>query len=315
MLTLSLIQEARRRIAPHLRVTPVLQSAELDRKANGRFFFKCENLQVGGAFKARGAFNAVFSLTEAEAAAGVATHSSGNHALALALAARARAIPAYIVMPHNVARPKAEGVRAAGAEIILCEPTLEAREAAACAVIARTGATLIHPYNDFRVMAGQGTAALEFLEQVPELDTLLVPVSGGGLLAGTAVAAKAIFPRIQVIATEPEEAADAWDSFTQGRLVPVQHPTTIADGLRASLGSLTFPIMQEQVDDVLTVSEDSIRRAMRQLWEELHLVIEPSSAVPWAAVLEGKIRADGAKIGIILTGGNVDLDRLPWQGE
>lgn len=312
MLTLAAIQEARTRIAPHLHVTPVLQSSQLDREGGGRFFFKCENLQVGGAFKARGAFNAVFSLSDSEAARGVATHSSGNHALALALAARARGVRATIVMPRGVARPKAEGVRRAGAEIVRCEPTVEAREAAAADVVGRTGATLIHPYNDLRVMAGQGTAALELLEQA-DLDVILVPVSGGGLIAGTAVAAKGAGRGIRVVGTEPEGAADAWESFTHGRLIPVKNPQTIADGLRASLGSLTFPLIQQHVDSIVTVSEASIRGAMRQLWEELHLIVEPSSAVPWAAVLEGKISAEGRQTGIVLTGGNVDLDRLPWQ--
>jgi len=313
MLNLSMVEEARRRIAPHTFVTPVLRSDALDALGGGRFFFKCEGLQVGGAFKARGAFNAVFSLTDAEAARGVATHSSGNHALALAIAARARRIPAYIVMPHNVARPKAEGVRRAGAEIVLCEPTVEAREAAAAEIVARTGAAMIHPYNDLRVMAGQGTAALELLEQVPGLEILLAPVSGGGLISGTAVAAKSLQRSIRVVATEPEGADDAFQSFRKGEIVLVKNPQTIADGLRASLGSLTFPVIQEWVDDIVTVSEKGIREAMRQLWEELHVVVEPSSAVPWAAVLEGKLTARGRSVGIIQTGGNVDLDALPWQ--
>ncbi len=312
MLTIATIQQARERIAPFVQVTPVLRSRVLDETAGCAVYFKCENLQVSGAFKARGAFNAVYSLSPDEAARGVVTHSSGNHAGALALAARSREIPAYIVMPRNVARPKEANVRRAGAEVILCEPTVEAREAAAAEVVARTGATMIHPYNDFAVMAGQGTAVLEFLEEVPDLALILVPVSGGGLLAGTTVAAKAKRPSIQVIAVEPAGAADAWESVRKGEWVPVKNPQTIADGLRASLGSLTYPFLRAQVDDVVTVSEEGIVRAMRQLWEELRIVVEPSSAVPWAAILENKVSLQG-NTGIILTGGNVDLDRLPWQ--
>lgn len=313
MLTLSMIQEARGRIASHLVVTPVVRSGDLDREVDGRVYFKCENLQVGGAFKARGAFNAVYCLTDREAARGVATHSSGNHAVSLALAARSRRIPAWIVMPHNVARAKVERVQRAGAEIICCEPTVEAREAAAAEILAKTGAVMIHPYNDLRVMAGQGTAAMELLEQAPPLDEILAPVSGGGLLSGTAVAAKSSCPGVRVVATEPAGAADAMASFRKGEIVSVRNPQTIADGLRASLGTLTFPVIRRYVDDVVIVSEEAIRRAMRQLWEELHLVVEPSSAVPWAAVIEGKIQTRGRSLGIILTGGNVDLDRLPWQ--
>jgi threonine dehydratase len=308
-----LIQEARRRIAPHLRMTPVLRSDALDAVVGAEIFFKCENLQVGGAFKARGAYNAVFSLSADEAAPGVATHSSGNHALALSLAARARGIPAFIVMPRNVARPKAEGVRRAGAEIILCEPTVEAREQAAAEVIARTGATLVHPYNDLRVMAGQGTAAAELLEQAPELDLLLTPVSGGGLFAGTAVAARHRLPGIELYGVEPVGAADARESFYSGKIVPSRNPQTIADGLRASLGPLTFPVLKSHATDILTVSEAGIVRAMRELWAELKIVVEPSSAVPWAALLEHRLPLAGRRVGIILTGGNVDLDLLPWQ--
>jgi threonine dehydratase len=312
MLTLASIEEAQRRIAPHIRRTPVLRSDDLDRQFGGRFFFKCENLQVGGAFKARGAFNAVYSLSHAEAAAGVTTHSSGNHAVALARAARSRGIPAWIVMPENAARPKIEGVRRAGAEIVFCEPTMAGREAAAAEIRERTTATFVHPYNDLRVMAGQGTAALELLEEAGDLDQLLVPVSGGGLIAGSAVSAKGRRPGVEVIGIEPAGAADAFESYRTGKIVVVPDPRTIADGLRASLGDLTFPVIRELVDEMTVVSEEAIVRAMRCLWEELRLVIEPSSAVPWAAVMEGKIRLR-RRTGIILTGGNVDLDRLPWQ--
>lgn len=307
-----MIQEARETIAPFLRITPVLRSQKLDKIAGGPVFFKCENLQLGGAFKARGAFNAVYSLPADKAPLGVATHSSGNHAGALALAARSRGIPAYIVIPENVSRAKEAQVREAGAEIIVCKPTLEARESVAAQTVARTGASFIHPYNDLQVMAGQGTTLLEFLDQIPTPDTILVPVSGGGLLAGTLMAAKATDPALRVVAVEPAGAADAWESFTQGKRIPLRKAQTIADGLRASLGDLTYPIFRDYVDDVVTVSEDAIIRAMRQLWEELRIVVEPSAAVPWAAILEGKVTA-ASGTGIILTGGNVDLDRLPWM--
>lgn len=311
MLTFAQIREAQERISPFLFKTPVLRSPVLDEIAGHPVFFKCENLQLGGAFKARGAFNAVYSLTADEASRGVATHSSGNHAGALALAARSRGIPAYIVMPRNVSSPKTANVRRSGAEILFCDPTVEAREKTAAEIVARTGAHLIHPYNDLSVMAGQGTAALELLDEISDLEAILIPVSGGGLAAGTTVAAKSRNPEIRVLAVEPEGAADAWESFHQGKLVPAKNPETIADGLRASLGSLTYPIIRDQIDDIVTVSEQGIVRAMRQLWEELRVVVEPSSAVPWAAVLENKIQCRD-KTAMILTGGNVDLDCLPW---
>lgn len=312
VLSLTAIQEVRKKIAPHLCLTPVLESENLNSRFGARFFFKCENLQLGGAFKARGAFNAVFSLDETAARRGVATHSSGNHALALTLAARARGIAAYIVMPETSSRRKIEAVREAGAEITLCGANIEDREKAATETVIRTGAAFIHPYNDWQVIAGQGTAALEFLDQVPDLDDILVPVSGGGLLAGTTIAAKGISPNIRVIGIEPEGASDACDSFEQDRLIPVKNPQTIADGLRASLGSLPFSIMRSQVDGMVRVSEEAIRTATRQLWEELRVVVEPSSAVSWAAILNGTHPPQNRRIGIILTGGNVDLDQFPW---
>ena len=311
-LTLADIRAAHARIADKIHRTPVLTSATLDALCGAQLFFKCENFQKIGAFKARGATNAVFALTDAEAANGVATHSSGNHAAALARAARLRGIPAHIVMPSNAPKTKIESVRRNGGIIVFCEPTLVAREAACAKIIAETGARLVHPFDDYAVMAGQGTATLELLEQAAELDLIIVPVGGGGLLCGTAVAAKGARPGIRVIAAEPAGADDAARSVAAGRLIPLEHPATIADGLRTSLSARTFPLIQQQVDGIVTVSEESIVAAMRRIWEVLKIIIEPSCAVPYAAIMEGKIDLSGKRVGIILTGGNVDLDALPW---
>ncbi len=311
-LTLADIRAAHARIADKIHRTPVLTSANLDALCGGQLFFKCENFQKIGAFKARGAANAVFSLTDAEAARGVATHSSGNHAAALARAARLRGIAAHIVMPSNAPKTKIESVRRNGGRIIFCEPNVAAREAACAQVIAETGARLIHPYNDYAVMAGQGTATLELLEQAPELDLIIVPVGGGGLLCGTAVAAKGARPGIRVIAAEPAGADDAARSFAAGHIIPLEKASTVADGLRTSLGERNFPLIQQHVNGIVTVSEDSIVAAMRRIWEVLKIIIEPSCAVPYAAIMEQKINVSGKRAGIILTGGNVDLDALPW---
>ena len=311
-LTLADIRAAHARIADKIHRTPVLTSATLDALCGAQLFFKCENFQKIGAFKARGATNAVFALTDAEAANGVATHSSGNHAAALARAARLRGIPAHIVMPSNAPKTKIESVRRNGGIIVFCEPTLVAREAACAKIIAETGARLVHPFDDYAVMAGQGTATLELLEQAAELDLIIVPVGGGGLLCGTAVAAKGARPGIRVIAAEPAGADDAARSVAAGRLIPLEQAATIADGLRTSLSARTFPLIQQQVDGIVTVSEESIVAAMRRIWEVLKIIIEPSCAVPYAAIMEGKIDVSGKRVGIILTGGNVDLDALPW---
>lgn len=311
-LTLADIRAAHARIVDKIHRTPVLTSANLDALCGGQLFFKCENFQKIGAFKARGAANAVFSLTDAEAARGVATHSSGNHAAALARAARLRGIPAHIVMPSNAPNTKIESVRRNGGRIIFCEPNVAAREAACAQVIAETGARLIHPYNDYAIMAGQGTATLELLEQAPELDLIIVPVGGGGLLCGTAVAAKGARPGIRVIAAEPAGADDAARSFAAGHVIPLEKASTVADGLRTSLGERNFPLIQQHVNGIVTVSEDSIVAAMRRIWEVLKIIIEPSCAVPYAAIMEQKINVSGKRVGIILTGGNVDLDALPW---
>ncbi len=311
-LDLAAIRAAHARIRDKVHHTPVLTSHRLDAQAGAKLFFKCENFQKAGAFKARGATNAVFGLSDAEAARGVVTHSSGNHGAALARAAQLRGIPAHIVMPNNTAKPKQAAVLGYGGLITLCAPTLEARETTCARIMAETGAVLIHPYDNYMVMAGQGTAALELLEEIPDLDVILAAVSGGGLLAGTAVAAKSLKPGIRVIAVEPAQADDAAQSFRAGRIVhaPVN---TIADGLRSMLGSRNFPLIQANVDDIVTVSEAGIISAMRSLWETMKIVVEPSGAVPFAGVMEKKVPFSGLRVGIILSGGNVDLDALPWM--
>ena len=311
--TLADILAAAERIRPYAHRTPVLTCASLDRAVGTRVFLKCENFQKVGAFKFRGACNAVFSLTEEEAIRGVVAHSSGNHAQALALAASLRGIPAYLVMPSNAPSVKRAAVAGYGGQITLCEPTLEAREATQEQVIARTGATVIHPYNDARVIAGQGTAALELLQEVPDLNALLAPVGGGGLLSGTAIAATELAPGIRIIAGEPKGADDAFRSLSAGRILPSINPKTIADGLLTSLGSLTFPIIQQRVERIVPVSEPGILAAMRFLWERAKLLIEPSSAVALGVLWERQIDLTGLRVGIILSGGNVDLDRLPWN--
>jgi threonine dehydratase len=312
-LTLAAIRDAHERIRDRIHRTPVLTSTTLDEQSGGKLFFKCENLQKGGAFKARGATNAVFSLTDAEAARGVATHSSGNHAAALSRAAKLRGIPAYIVMPNNAPQAKRAAVERLGGKIVFCEPNIPAREAAAAKVIAETGATLIHPFDNLRVMAGQGTATLELLEQAPDLDIIVGPVGGGGLISGTAVAATSLKPGIRVIGAEPAGADDASRSFKAGKLIPLTQANTIADGLRSSMSDRTFAEIRSHVADVVTVTEESIVAAMRAVWEVLKIVIEPSGAVSYAAIVEKRIDVRGKRVGIILTGGNLDLDRLPWQ--
>jgi threonine dehydratase len=314
MISLADIEAARARIGPYVRRTPVLTSDALDAEAGAQLFFKCENLQHIGAFKARGAANAVFSLSDQAAANGVATHSSGNHAAAVARAARLRGIPAYIVMPQGAARPKAAQVERLGGRVTWCAPTLAAREATAARIVAETGAAMIHPYDNPAVMAGQGTAALELLEDAPDLDLVIAPIGGGGLISGVATAVKALRPAARVVGAEPAGADDAARSFEAGRLIPLAEAHTIADGLRASLSQSTFDHIRRDVDAVATVSEAGIVEAMRALWESLKVIVEPSAAVPYAAVREGKVDVKGRRVGIILTGGNADLDHLPWAG-
>ncbi len=306
------IKKAFERIKPFIKRTPVLTCKSLDQITGAELFFKCENFQKVGAFKFRGAVNAVFSLTEEEAKRGVATHSSGNHAQALALAAKIRGIKAYIAMPKSAPQVKIDAVKGYGGEIIPCEPTLKSREETLKQVVKDTGAVFIHSSNDHRVIAGQGTASLELLEEVENLDAVMVPVGGGGLLGGTALTFSSLSPSTKVIGVEPEGADDAYRSFAQKILIPSTNPRTIADGLLTSLGDLTFPIMRRHVHQMVTVGEDAIVSSMRLIWERMKIVIEPSSAVPFAAFLENKINLKGKRVGIVISGGNVDLDKLPW---
>ncbi len=301
------VRAAAARIDGLVHRTPVLQSTELSRLLGAEVSFKCENLQKVGAFKARGATNAVYALPAATAVAGVATHSSGNHAAAVARAARLRGIPAYVVMPSNAPMVKRAAVIGYGGSVIDCEPTLAAREAAADALVRRTGATFIHPYDDVLVIAGQGTATLEFAVQAPRPDAVLVPVGGGGLLSGTALAARAVWATTRVVGCEPGAADDAARGFRSGMLQPAAPTGTIADGLRAALSARTFALIRRDVDEIVTVSEEGIVEAMRLVWQYLKVVIEPSAAVPVAAVLEGSPGAFGGQVGIVLSGGNVDL--------
>jgi threonine dehydratase len=312
-LNLNRIRAAQERIRPYVHRTPVITSERLDEASGALLFFKCENFQKIGAFKARGATNAVFALDDASAQRGVATHSSGNHGAAVARAAKLRKIRAHIIMPSNSAKVKIRAVESYGAQVIFCEPTEEAREATGAEVIKKTGATLIHSFENEHVIAGQGTAAVELLEGVPDLDVVMCPVGGGGLLSGTAIAAKSMRPQIKVIAIEPTNADDAAQSFRAGRRLVTEKKFTIADGLRTNIGQPNFEIVQRHVDDVVTVSEQGIVSSMRTIWETMKIVIEPSAAVPYAAIIENKIDTSGKRVGIILTGGNVDLDALPWS--
>ena len=310
--TLADVLAAAERIRPHAHRTPVLTCRALDGMTGARLFFKCENFQKVGAFKFRGATNAVFALSEEDARRGVLTHSSGNHGAALALAAHLRGIPAIVVVPANAPPVKRAAIAGYGARIVPCEPTLASREETAARVLAETGATLVHPYDDDRIIAGQGTAALELLADVPELDIVLAPIGGGGLVSGTAIAVAGVSPTTRVIAAEPAAADDAWRSLRAGKIIPQTDPRTVADGLRTSLAPRTFAILRELVADIVTVSEEEIIRAMRHVLERMKVVIEPSSAVPVAAVLSGRLDVAGRRVGIILSGGNVDWDRLPW---
>jgi threonine dehydratase len=310
---LEAIREAHRRIASRIHRTPVITSSSLDEIAGAQIFFKCENLQKTGSFKIRGATNAVFSLSDEEARHGVVAPSSGNHGAALALAAKWRGIPAWVIMPSNSSAVKKRAVEAYGGTITECEPNMASREATAADVMKRTGAHLVHPYNDPRVIAGQGTAAIELLEQAPDLDVIITPASGGGLLSGTAIAAKSLRPEIRVVGGEPRNADDAYRSMASGKIEPAAKTETIADGLRATLCPLTFSILRERVDEISLVAEEEIVSTMMLLWERAKIVVEPSGAVAAAPVLLRRIKAEGKKVGVILSGGNVDLERLPWM--
>lgn len=304
------VLKASKRIKNLIHKTPILTCRTLDEITQNRLYFKCENFQKVGAFKFRGACNAVFSLTEEEAKRGIATHSSGNHAQALALAGKLRKIPATIVMPENSSKVKIEAVLGYGANIVFCKPTLEARESTLEDIIKHYGAYFIHPYNDLKVIAGQGTSALELLEEVSDLDYIITPVGGGGLLSGTLITASSISKTTKVIAAEPEGADDAYRSIQAGKIIPSINPKTIADGLLTSLGTNTFEIIRQHVYKIITVSDASIKQAMKLIWERMKIIVEPSSATALAILLENKIELKNQRIGIILSGGNVDLSKI-----
>jgi len=306
------VKNAHERIKHFIHKTPVLTSKTLDKITYSELYFKCENFQKAGAFKFRGATNAVLSLTKDEAKQGVLTHSSGNHAGALSLAAKMKNVPAYIVMPKNAPAVKRVAVQNYGGIITECEPTLKAREETAEQVMEKTGATLIHPYNNEKIIAGQGTAAFELLNKINNVDIILTPVGGGGLLSGTAISAKSLNPQIKVFGCEPHNADDAYRSFHAGKIIPIKNPNTIADGLRTSLGDKTFPIIRKLVDDILLVTESEIVSAMRFIWERMKIIVEPSAVVPFAAILRKRPELIGKKIGLILSGGNVDVRNLPF---
>ena len=306
------IERAAARIAPYAHVTPVLRSASLDALAGCSLAFKCENFQRVGAFKFRGASNAVWSLSDAVAARGVVSHSSGNHGAALALAAKLRGIPAHVVVPEGAVAAKVAAIRAYGAIVHNCAPTLAARDAGTEQLVRDTGATLVHPFIDPAVIAGQGTAARELLRDVGTLDALIAPIGGGGLMGGSAIAARALAPQIRLFAAEPEGAADASESLRRGERVTDIVPNTICDGLRAAIGQINFDLLREHAVQVLLASDDETIAAMRLIWERLKIVVEPSSAVALAAILRHRERLAGLRVGVILTGGNVDLGHLPW---
>lgn len=307
------IEKTTIRIKEYINKTPVLSCQTLNKISNANLFFKCENFQKAGAFKTRGAVNAVFSLPEIIARAGVCTHSSGNHAAALSRAAKLRNIPAYVVMPDNSSPIKIKAVKNYGGIITFCEPTLEARESTLAKTQKQTGATMIHPYDDLRIIAGQATATYELISEIPHPDFIIAPVGGGGLLSGTALASHYFSPSTKVIAAEPLNANDAYRSFKEKRFIPSDNPKTIADGLLTSLGNYTFPVIMKYVHDIVTVTEEEIVNAMRTVWERMKIIIEPSSAVAVAAVLQKKFDTQNKTIGIIISGGNVDLDLLPWS--
>ena len=313
MVTNQDIREAHARIKPYIHRTPILTSTALNEISSSSLFFKCENLQKAGAFKARGATNAILSLSDEDAAKGVATTSSGNHGAALAKAAQIRGIPVTVIMPHDSSKVKFEAIKEYGADIITCEPQHDSREASLEKHVAETGATVIHPYNDERIITGQGTAGLELMEDHPDLDAVIAPVSGGGLLSGTAMAVKGINQETKVYGAEPDGADDAYRSFRAGKIIPNETVNTIADGLRAQIGTITFPIILENVEGIVTLTETEIVDAMRLIWERMKIIVEPSSSIALAAVLKEKSTFEGKQTGIILSGGNVDLGKLPFE--
>ncbi|MEM0946767.1 MAG: beta-hydroxyaspartate dehydratase BhcB [Pseudomonadota bacterium] len=306
------VLDAHARIEPHIHRTPVLTSSYFNDLVGAELFFKCENFQKAGAFKVRGASNAVFGLSDAMAERGVATHSSGNHALSLSYAAGRRGIPCHVVMPRTAPEAKKAAVRGYGGQITECEPSTTSREAVFAEAQARTGAEFVHPYNDPRVIAGQGTCSREFMEQTGGVDIMVAPIGGGGMISGTCLTLSSIAPEVDIIAAEPEQADDAYRSFKAGHIIADDAPQTIADGLKVPLKDLTWHFVSNHVTDILTASEDEIIDAMKLTWQRMKIVMEPSCAVPLATILKNRDRFAGKRVGVIITGGNVDLDTLPW---
>lgn len=304
---------AHERIKPHIHRTPVLTSSFINSVVGAELFFKCENLQKAGAFKARGATNAVFGLNDEQAAKGVATHSSGNHGTCLSYAAGRRGIPCTVVMPRTAPQAKKDAVRGYGGKVVECEPSTSSREAVFAEVVTGTGAEFVHPYNDPRVIAGQATCSKELIEQVDDLDAVIAPIGGGGMVSGTCLTLSHLAPKIQVYAAEPQQADDAYRSFKAGHIIADDAPNTVADGLKVPLKDLTWHFVKNHVTDILTASEDEIVDAMKLIWKRLKIVMEPSSAVPLATILKNKDVFAGRRVGVIITGGNVDLDKLPWN--
>ncbi|CAG0960555.1 threonine dehydratase [Rhizobiaceae bacterium] len=311
--TLGDMRAARARITPHIHVTPVLTSRMLDELSGARLFFKCENFQKAGAFKARGAANAVFGLSDPQAAKGVATHSSGNHGTCLSYAAKQRRIPCTVVMPRTAPQAKKDAVIGYGGRVVECEPSTSSREAVFADVVAETGAEFVHPYNDYRVIAGQATCSAELIEQVEGLDAVIAPIGGGGMVSGTCLTLAGLAPHTKIYAAEPEQADDAYRSFKAGHIIADDAPNTVADGLKVPLKELTWHFVQKHVIDILTASEQEIVDAMKLIWKRLKIVMEPSSAVPLATILKNPEIFAGKRVGVIITGGNVDLDKLPWN--
>lgn len=303
---------AHERIRPHINHTPVMTSSFLNAMTGAELFFKCENFQKAGAFKVRGASNAVFGLPEEKAALGVATHSSGNHALSLSYAAGRRGIPCAVVMPHTAPQAKKDAVRGYGGTIVECEPSTSSREAVFAKVQAQTGADFVHPYNDPRVVAGQATCSRELMEQVEGLEAVIAPIGGGGMVSGTCLTLSHMAPGVEIFAAEPEQADDAYRSFKAGHIIADDAPNTVADGLKVPLKDLTWHFVSRHVTDIFTASEQEIVDAMRLTWARMKIVIEPSCAVPLATILKNRERFAGKRVGVIITGGNVDLDKLPW---
>ena len=304
---------AHERIKPHIHRTPVLTSHVIDELAGAKLFFKCENFQKAGAFKVRGASNAVFGLSDAQASKGVATHSSGNHGSCLSYAAGRRGIPCTVVMPRTAPQAKKDAVRGYGGKVVECEPSTSSREAVFAEVVAETDAEFVHPYNDPRVIAGQGSCSKELIEQVDTLDAVIAPIGGGGMVSGTCLTLSSLAPHIQIYAAEPEQADDAYRSFKAGRIIADDAPNTVADGLKVPLKELTWHFVSNHVSDILTASEEEIMDAMRLIWKRMKIVVEPSRAVPLATILKNRDVFAGKHVGVIVTGGNVDFDKLPWQ--